>query len=242
MKKLLSRGAPSIFQLSHVFRSKESGSAHAQEFSMAEFYKLNIPFDQFILETCDFIQLFTGTKPLTWISYKEAFLTYLSIDPYQDLKSLRALVEQKLHLHTDDLTDDDVLNVAMSSFIEPCFDKDVLTIVTEFPASQAALAQSFVNKQQDPVAFRFEIYHQHLELANGYKELKCPLELSRRFEKLNQDRLHLNKEAYPIDQELLNSMTTYFPDCCGVACGFDRLLMLEFKTNSIQDVLLIPSV
>ena len=242
MKKLLSDGAPSIFQISHVFRADEKGSKHAQEFSMAEFYKIDIPYSDFIEETLLFIKLFTGERACEYFSYRAVFETYLGLNPYTEIEAIKQQVEQKLGLDTFGFTDDDILTTAMSALIEPLFTKDHLVIVTDFPPSQAALATCLKNGENDFVAHRFEIYSGGLELANGYHELSCPVELEKRFEALNHLRTFQNKPPYPIDLALLEAMKSYFPPCCGVACGFDRLLMLEMGIKDISLVQSLPSV
>ena len=96
-------------------------------------------------------------------------------------------------------------------------------VVTHFPADQAALA-----KTEEGRALRFEIYVDGIELANGYDELADSGELRRRFEEANRPEL-------PIDEELL-ALLDDLPDCCGVAVGFDRLIMLSIGAASIAEV------
>jgi lysyl-tRNA synthetase class 2 len=242
MKKLLSLGAPSLFQISHVFRAHETGSKHAQEFMMVEFYKLAIDYQDFISETCRFIELFTGPQEKVFLSYKQAFLKYLGLNPFHDQKAIFELVTDQLSINIDSLTPDDLLTMAMSALIEPLFDPQKLTIITDFPSEQAALAEASFDEEGEAIAKRFEIYHQYLELANGYKELKCSDELQKRFLILNKKRSQQDKDPYPIDVELLQALQTHFPDCCGVACGFDRLMMIEQKSFDIKNVLTLPSV
>lgn len=237
MKKLLCEGAPSIYQLSHVFRAFESGSKHKEEFMMAEFYKLGINYHDFIEETLEFIQLFTGQAPRKYFTYQEIFLTYLGLDPFKEFEAIKDLVEETLSLKTSSFCHDDILTTAIGALIEPKFDPDCLIILTNFPASQAALSQTFFDKLSGQIlAERFEIYFKGLELCNGYNELKDPLELKKRFDVLNQLRLEQDKNSYPIDTALLEAMGKHFPDCCGVACGFDRLLMIELGAHSIKNV------
>ena len=95
-------------------------------------------------------------------------------------------------------------------------------IVTHFPASEAALA-----KTDGEYALRFEVYVDGIELANGYDELANEAELRRRFEKANVNNL-------PMDEELL-SLLDDLPDCCGVAVGFDRLMMLRSGADSVNE-------
>ena len=95
-------------------------------------------------------------------------------------------------------------------------------VVTHFPASEAALAKIDGN-----CALRFEVYVDGTELANGYDELADGNELRRRFEMANTKNLLM-------DEELL-SLLDNLPDCCGVAVGFDRLMMLRSGVNSIAE-------
>ena len=87
------------------------------------------------------------------------------------------------------------------------------------------------------MAERFEIYHQGLELSNGYHELTNPEELRKRFHLENALRTLSQKPSYFLDEEFLASLGPHFPDCCGVSVGIDRLLMLRHRAASIHEVL-----
>lgn len=106
------------------------------------------------------------------------------------------------------------------------------TFIVDYPPSQAALAK--VNEAG--FAERFELFVGGMELANGYHELADPREQRERLEEANSQRLSFGKKAYPIDDELVASLQT-LPDCCGVAVGFDRLMMLRNQTENIEDIL-----
>lgn len=242
MKKLLCLGAPSLFYLGHVFRADETGVKHAQEFTMAEFYKLDISYQDFIDETVSFIELFIGKKQKVFLSYEEAFLQTLFLNPYSDLDKIKLKIQKELCLDPTGFLQDDLLTIAMGGLVEPLFNQEVLTIVTNFPKTQAALAQLSCESNKNQVAMRFEIYYKGYELCNGYKEEKDPHILKTRFDELNKLRVEDNKPLYPIDTELLQLMGQSFPNCCGVACGFDRLFMLECGIVDIKDALALPSV
>ena len=90
------------------------------------------------------------------------------------------------------------------------------------------------------VAARFEVFVDGLEIANGYQEVQDADELEVRFIKDNKRRLSLNKSEMPIDNYLLDAMRIGLPNCCGVALGFDRLVMLALDKRSIQEVIAFP--
>jgi lysyl-tRNA synthetase class 2 len=52
----------------------------------------------------------------------------------------------------------------------------------------------------------------------------------------NQERKAQGKEVLPIDTGLIKALEKGIPDCCGVAVGFDRLMLLRHQTEEIRDV------
>ena len=108
----------------------------------------------------------------------------------------------------------------------------------DYPPAQAALA--VVSKTSPPVARRFELYIQGLELCNGYQELTDELELSRRDAVQNQRRSGEKSQQLPGAPRLLAAMQSGLPACSGVALGFDRLVMVATESEHIREVLAFP--
>ena len=123
----------------------------------------------------------------------------------------------------------------MSTRITAGFPDDRLTVVTHYPASQAALARLDANDLT--VALRFEVFLGAMELANGYVELSDADEQRQRFEKELDLRRAAGRRAAPIDESLLAALEHGLPDVAGVAVGFERLHMLYESTGSIADVI-----
>jgi len=239
MKRLLSMGIGDIYQLSHVFRKGEIGPLHNPEFTMVEWYRLGISLEEMIEETIAFIRLFLSDLPHRIWSYREILKHYLSLDyltatPYQ----LVTLAQHHdLHLPSDahEWDKDTLLQALMSFLIEPHLGKNELTVIRDYPATQAALAQTLINGNE-PIAKRFEVYYQGIELANGYHELADSEEQRKRFEEANKKRVEIGKEALKIDEHFLQALSPSFPDCCGVAVGFDRLMLLRHRAFSLSEV------
>lgn len=230
MKRLLSDGIGDIYQISHVFRDGEVGSRHHPEFTMTEWYRIGFNFQEMIDETIDYIRLFLGDHTVEQLTYHEAFEKYLGIDPFKAKdRELKAHLSDETYFAHDR---NQLLNLILGIHIEPKLGQDGLTVITHYPASQAALA-----KKEGDESLRFEVYFRGVELANGYDELCDATEQRERLHESNQARLVLEKEELPIDEAFLNALEKGIPDCCGVAVGFDRLMMLRHGVKEIRNVL-----
>jgi elongation factor P--(R)-beta-lysine ligase len=241
MKRLLAMGIGDIYQISHVFRDGEIGPLHNPEFTMAEWYRLGFSFDQMIEETLAFIRLFLGDLPSSRLSYADAFSHYLGIHyTTQTPQDLLALAQSKGIALSDDAPTwdkDTLLQLLMSIAIEPHLGNDHLLVLLHFPATQSALAKTMRLPHGEEVACRFEVYYRGMELANGYHELTDPIEQRRRFEQTNRERLKTGKDRLQIDEKFLNALELGLPDCCGVAVGFDRLMLLRHAQSSLVNIL-----
>lgn len=240
MKRLLSEGMPDIYQLAHVFRDNELSHKHNPEFMMAEWYRLNYSLSELIDETKQFCCLFLGELPLSVITYREAFQKYARIDYVKLTESelLNHMKKESIPIYKGIELEgkDALLNIILGTIIEPCLGKDGLTALTYYPASQAALACK-MTRDDEEIAERFEIYYKGMELANGYHELGNSKEQHQRLLESNAMRKKLGKDELPIDRLFLKALEKGLPDCCGVAVGFDRLMMLRHDVSEIDKVL-----
>jgi elongation factor P--(R)-beta-lysine ligase len=112
-------------------------------------------------------------------------------------------------------------------------------IIYDYPASQAALAR-IRHEPDGPVAERFELYVDGIELANGYHELLDAAELRRRNAAANAQRQADGKLAMPEESRLLAAMEVGLPPAVGVALGFDRLVMLAVGAKRVSEVIALP--
>ncbi len=218
MKKLLAQGAPDIYQLGHVFRAGEESPIHSPEFTMLEWYRIGAEYDAFIDETLNLIRLFLGDLPKEILSYRDALQKFAGVDLDSDLHEAHA-IEPASH----EWDRDTKLDLLFTHLVEPNLGKGVLTVITEYPASQAALAKKHLVDGRE-VARRFEVYCEGIEYANGYDELTDPVEQRARLIEEDEARIAMGKESLPIDEEFIEALGS-MPECCGVAVGFDRLVI-----------------
>jgi len=249
MKRLLAAGAEAIYQVTRAFRANERGTLHNIEFTMVEWYRRGDSMTEGINWLSDLAEALLGLGPAERLSYGEAFQRYVGINPHlADValleKTVRnAGIEPPVGLPKNDR--DGWLDLLLIERIEPHLGQDRPTILYDYPASQAALAQIRKGEKEGepPVAKRFELYVHGIELANGYHELTDPDELRRRNAAINQQRIADGKSPLPESSRLLAAMEQGLPDSTGVALGFDRLVMLAAGPNakSIADVIAFPS-
>ncbi|NGX45537.1 MAG: Elongation factor P--(R)-beta-lysine ligase [Chlamydiae bacterium] len=237
LKRLLAEGSGDIYQLSHVFRSGEKGRRHAPEFTMLEWYRHNLDFDALIDEAVSLVSLFLGDILTERYTFREAFNQLIGFDylgaSEEKLQNAATSAGLDISPHWDR---NELITLLFSEVAEAKFQTHVLTIISDFPAFTAALSK-VVQRGDEPIARRFEMYARGVELANGYDELTDGKEQRRRFEEHNKERLLFGKKVLPIDEDLLSALDRGMPDCRGVAIGFDRLLMLRLGADHIEQIL-----
>lgn len=240
MKRLLAQGLTEIYQMSHVFREGEVGKLHNPEFTLIEWYRSKLSFEAFIQETLDLIALFLGNLPSRSFTYREIFYKHTGLDyfsaPLQMLKN--CLKAKEISCSEEDSWDrDSILNLIMTFIVEPHLGCEEIAIIKDYPASQSALAKTYIKPDGEAVAERFEFYHRGIELGNGYHELTDPVEQRRRLVAANEERIKRGKGSLPIDERFLEALVLGLPDCHGIAVGFDRLLMLRHNQNELSSIL-----
>lgn len=237
MKRLLSQNIGDIYFLGHVFRKSEMGNLHNVEFTMAEWYRKDISYEDFIEETLEFIRLFLPVLSSKKKSYRKTFYEHTNIDYlFADEKLLSSFASKHINFEkTNKLDKDGYLNLIMSHLVEPNLGINELYVIDSYPPSQAALAQ--IEKKDEEIAKRFEIYYQGIELANGFHELQDAKEQEKRFIKANEERKKMGKEEFPLDCKFLDALKKGIGNCCGVAAGFDRLFMLKHRKQSLKEVI-----
>jgi lysyl-tRNA synthetase class 2 len=246
MKRMLCSGIGSIFQICKAFRAEECGRHHNIEFTMLEWYRIGFKLEDLMAEMAELLtgilELKNSAENILKISYQELFEKYLDFNYHLvDSKFLSDLISKKLPgRYTPDviysLTKDDLLTILLSDYIEPNLDKNKLVFLYDYPSTQAALAR--VDKSSKfPVAKRFEVYYQGLELANGFYELADYQEQSARFTCDLAKRAELGFALVKQDNNLIAALKHGLPECSGVALGLDRLLMLKLGFSDIKQVI-----
>lgn len=242
MKRLLASGYQSIYQISKAFRDEPYGRFHNPEFTLLEWYRIDIDHLQLMDEVEELLVKVLGQIETKKISYQNIFLEFLDIDP---LDTSREKLLTVLNFHQKDIDwitekdqADTLLQVIFSEIIERKMESNIAYFVYDFPINQASLARKSIIDER--VAHRFECYFNGIELANGFYELTDPIEQEERFLKDNEQRKVNNSLDKPIDKRFIEAIENGLPDCSGVALGLDRLVMISLDKTHIEDVITFP--
>ena len=237
MKRLLASGSGSIFQISKAFRLGDLGRHHQPEFTLLEWYHIDVDHHQLMDEMDELLQLILRTDKADRISYGKLFQDCLGIDPHTATLDILADCAEKNSIQVaDDICDCTTwLHLLLTHCIEPQLGNQKPCFIYDFPIAQSALAR--VQTTSPPVASRFEVYFNGLELANGFHELNDANEQRLRFEINNMQRAALGLPPLRMDELLLSALSYGLPACSGVALGIDRLVMLATGESEIASVI-----
>lgn len=242
MKRLMAAGGEAIFQITRAFRQEEQGRLHNPEFTLVEWYRRGDGLLAGMQLLSDLCQALLDRGPAATFTYQQAFERHVGVDPHTAPMQAFAEVARRRGLSVpESLTVDDRdawLDLLLVEMVEPHLGCDRPAILYDYPASQAALAR--VRPGAPPVAERFELYVEGIELANGYHELLDAEALVARNRLNNQSRQAAGKPALPEESRLLAAMRTGLPDCTGVALGFDRVVMLAGGAATLAELLTFP--
>jgi len=238
MKRLLAAGSGSIYQFSRTFRNGEAGRLHNPEFVMLEWYRVGVDLSSLMDEVEAWVSRMRGAEsPAARLSYRRAFELYAGMNPF--VASLEEVAEacHRLGLRGSVQEKSEGLDLILSQCVQPAI-KSRPTFLFDFPPAQAAMAK--VRQENPPVASRFELFVQGVEIANGYDELDDADEQAQRMA-LNADiRRQSDLPVPPTDQRLLDALGHGLPPSCGVALGFDRIVMLAAGLDDVRAAMPFP--
>ncbi|MDY7218695.1 EF-P lysine aminoacylase EpmA [Denitrificimonas sp. JX-1] len=235
MKRMLCAGYGDIYQICKVFRQGEAGKRHNPEFTMLEWYRVGWSLPQLMDEVADLLKILLSERfnplPCLHLSYAQAMQTYAQLDIHHCSANQISALGQQLANADLDLNRDGWLDIIMSHQVEPALPKNTLVFISEFPASQAALARLANNAEGITIAQRFEVFFNGMELANGYHELTDAKQQLERFKHELQDTQR------PHDAHLISALEYGLPDCSGVALGLDRVLLHLLNAQHIAQII-----
>ncbi len=230
MKRLLAAGSGDIYQICKVWRQDEAGRKHNPEFSMLEYYRVGFSYQQLMQEVAECLQLVIphlNTEPRI-LTYRQAFLEILGLDPHQaSIEQLAACAQQQQVDIQGELSQQAWLDLLFTHCIEASFPTDRLTFIYHYPATQAALARVRL-ENGNWVAERFEVYLGSLELGNGYQEQTDADKLAG---VLVADAKQQAQDI-PVDTRFIAAVAAGMPFSAGIALGLDRIYYVACRLTA----------
>jgi len=242
MKRLLAAGSGPIYQFARCFRDGERGPRHDLEFVLLEWYAPGTTLDDTAGLLGRMAAAILGRERPERIGCREAFRLHAGIDPFTATPAALAEAAARggIALPESHATGtpaerfDRLFELLLAEAVGPRLGHGRPVMLEAWPASQAAFAR--VVGDRPPIARRFELFIDGVELANGWEEETCPRRLRERIEQANQVRLADGRQPLPLPERFLAAHEPALPEGVGVALGFDRLVMLAASADSIDAV------
>jgi lysyl-tRNA synthetase class 2 len=240
MKRLLAAGSGDIYQICKVFRDAERGRWHNPEFTLLEWYRLGFDDAALMTEVEALVGSLLAPQRLLEradrLSYSAALQRHAGVDAHRasDDDLTDAAIRHGIVCRAE-LDRDAKLDLLMGLVVGPRLGVERPCFICDYPASQAALAR--LKPGMPPVAARFELYLDGVELANGFHELTNAAEQRARFTQDLCLRGARGQIQPPLDENLLAALAAGMPDCAGVALGFDRLVAIALRAPRLADAM-----
>jgi lysyl-tRNA synthetase class 2 len=231
MKRLLSQGCTSLFQICKCFRRGERGDRHLPEFTMLEWYRTGCDYRD-LMADCEQLFLFFADCLKIGTTLRVGSHSVSLQPPWQRLtvgEAFQQYVPQSLDESLATGTFDEML----CTHIEPRLGIETPVFLYDYPIALGSLAR---RKQTNPaVAERFELYIGGLELANGFSELTDPKEQRHRFVEEREMIQALGRQPGPMPELFLYALEN-LEEAAGIALGVDRLAMVLWNLATIDEV------
>jgi lysyl-tRNA synthetase class 2 len=205
---------------------------------MVEWYRVGDDYHAGMQLLADLAVELLGRGEPERVSYREAFVRHAGVDPFAASDQQLAIAAAAIGGGDEFHGRDQWLDLLLVKQVEPNLGTSQPAIVYDYPVSQSALAR--IRPGDVPVAERFELYVDGIELANGYHELLDADVLRARNQANNSARLADGKPSLPEESRLLAAMDQGLPPCSGTALGFDRLVMVASGAKSLSEVMSFP--
>lgn len=229
MKGVLAEMPRAIFQIAPCFRNDPLSPIHRRQFTMLEFYLVDVPYGRLVETTQAYFEHVLG-GPLPWRrrSVSTEFAE-LGLD-LAALGSTAALADAIRSRRIVEIADNDSWNDlffrVLLEKIETQMDPREFTILEDYPMRVSPLSAPSENSA---LARRFEIYADGMELCNGCEERRDPSALKARWEQENAERAERKAPPHPYPAVLIDAAQKGLPPCAGTAIGLERLHLIRAR-------------
>ncbi len=270
LKRLLVGGFDAVYEIGRDFRNEGVSTKHNAEFTMLEFYKAYIDYED-VMDIVERMYSYIARRvtgaariqyqdaaidlkpPWKRLSIREAVQAQLGFD-YMDYPTRAALYSQlqarglAAGLGAAESWGRMIVEHLLGKHIEPQLTQP--TFIKDYPRDMSPFAKqirgnaSAVDEKErryrESHTERFELFIAGMEMGNAFTELNDPRDQQERFVEMKRLYADESEETTPLDEDYLRAMRYGMPPNGGYGGGIDRLVMLLTDQNSIRDVLLYP--
>ncbi|MDR2842232.1 MAG: LysR family transcriptional regulator [Spirochaetaceae bacterium] len=258
MKKLIAKHKTNMYQICKCFRNRESsGFMHSPEFTMLEYYTMNVDYKDSLLITedifdnllckadpafCSAENYKTLAPPFVRLTMDEAFVNCAGFSLNEALEK-NTLYEEacKCGISVPKETSNAVLyDLVFIHIVEPNLPKEKPAAILDYPEIVPCLAALNENTAHNAkTRQRWELYVHGIEIANCFSEETDPIAVKDFFENEAVAKKTGFQIAHNIDENYWQIFKN-FPRSSGVAMGLDRLIMAITGRKTIDSVLPFP--
>ena len=259
LKRLIVGGMDRVYEIGRIFRNEGMDPKHNPEFTTVEMYQAYADFHT-MMDIAEGIlagaaKEINGSYQVEWMGEQidltpgwrrltmvDAVKEYVGVDfgaITGDAEAVAAAKAVGVELA-------DAAEKTWGNALYACFDQKVEekltqpTFITMYPVEVSPLTK---RSPADPrLTERFELFICHSELANAYSELNDPIDQRQRFEKQVEQRERGDDETEMLDEDFLTAMEYGMPPTGGMGMGIDRCVMLLTGADTIQEVILFPTM
>ena len=238
MKRLLAAGSGDIYQLCKAFRGEEDSALHRCEFTLVEWYRLGVGHHALMDDVAALVARVLPGLALDRASFADLSGRCGAPDPHlaSSVELATWAAEVGFRMTANDARDRTLLlDLLLTEVVRRAWPPGQGGFVYDFPVEQAAYAR--IRPGAPPLASRFELVVDGIELANGWHEIGDAATQRERHCAEDAARRARGLPSQPPDPKLLAALDAGLPDCAGVALGVDRLVMLACGARDLGSVL-----
>jgi lysyl-tRNA synthetase class 2 len=232
LKKVLSWGAPKIFEMTRAFRNGEWGREHFPEFEMLEWYRQPGSYEEIAKDV-------EGLLKKLWNAFKKNKTTPIELGEIKHYQ-VKDLFLKHAQINLDHPIESDEFHQIFVEKIDPVLEKENLVFLWNFPASLRALSK--LDEKDPRYCKRFEVYWRGIELGNAFDELVDVQELRKVCESDRQKRLEKYAKSPDLDEAFIEAHHYLAKNMGGIAMGIDRLFQWAVGAENLSEVLLFESL
>ena len=258
LKRLLVGGMESVYEIGRAFRNEGMDPRHNPEFTIMEAYKAYSDlagmmdqtermFREVALKSVGKLNFnwyghdIDLSQPFNRISMTDAIKEKTGID-FKAITDVNECIKLAEEHHIELMEHEKQYGHIINKFFEEYVEETLIqpTFLYGHPIEISPLTKK--NPEDPRFVDRFELFIGGKEFANAYTELNDPIDQLERFEDQLKERDLGNDEANDIDMDFVEALEYGMPPAGGIGYGIDRFVMLLTEQDSIQEVILFPTM